>query len=74
MTGAVFLLITLVSIALRCCVRIKIVRKMGYDDALLITAATLNIGFFATGVVAVHYGLGTDHQLEDRSKALLVCD
>jgi hypothetical protein len=64
---------------MRCCVRIKIVHKTWYDDALLITAAAFNIGFFATGIVAVSYGLGSDSSVpddesKDGSKALLVCD
>lgn len=76
--GAVFLVIALVSVAMRCCVRTKIVHKTGYDDALLITAAAFNIGFFGAGTVAVSYGLGSgsstpDDESKGKSKALLVC-
>ncbi|KAL3490002.1 hypothetical protein BJX62DRAFT_238645 [Aspergillus germanicus] len=74
--GAVLLATTLVSVALRCFVRMKLVRRTGCDDALLIMAAVLNIAFFASGVAAVSYGFGSDPNTavntpNDRSKALL---
>ncbi|KAL4921988.1 hypothetical protein BDW62DRAFT_208146 [Aspergillus aurantiobrunneus] len=54
----VFLIISFVSVALRCFVRLSLVRAFGWDDALMVLAMALNILFALCGVIGARYGLG----------------
>ncbi|KAJ5819855.1 hypothetical protein N7474_005446 [Penicillium riverlandense] len=55
---AVFLFFSLVAVSLRCFVRLKIVKAFGRDDALMVTAAILNIAFATCGIVGATNGMG----------------
>ncbi|KAB8076245.1 hypothetical protein BDV29DRAFT_154873 [Aspergillus leporis] len=55
---AVFLSIALVAVCLRCFVRLKIVHAFGRDDALIVTAMVLNIGFAACTILGASSGMG----------------
>ncbi|KAI9371036.1 hypothetical protein BJX61DRAFT_49160 [Aspergillus egyptiacus] len=59
----VFLVISFIAVALRCFVRIKLVRAFGWDDALMVFAMALNILFALCGTIGARYGLG--RRMED---------
>ncbi|KAL4783187.1 hypothetical protein BJX76DRAFT_348781 [Aspergillus varians] len=54
----VFLIISFVAVALRCFVRLRLVRAFGWDDALMVFAMALNIQFALCGMIGARYGLG----------------
>ncbi|KAF7595923.1 hypothetical protein BBP40_004069 [Aspergillus hancockii] len=55
---SVFLSISLVAVCLRCFVRLKIVHAFGRDDALMVTAMVLNVGFAACTILGASSGMG----------------
>ncbi|KAL3482259.1 hypothetical protein BJX99DRAFT_252965 [Aspergillus californicus] len=54
----VFLIISFISVTLRCFVRIRIVRAFGWDDSLMVFAMAWNILFALCGMVGARCGLG----------------
>ncbi|KAL3496790.1 hypothetical protein BJX62DRAFT_63132 [Aspergillus germanicus] len=54
----VFLIISFISVALRCFVRLRLVRAFGWDDALMVLAMALNILFALCGLIGACHGLG----------------
>ncbi|KAB8235896.1 hypothetical protein ETB97_003381 [Aspergillus alliaceus] len=64
---AVFLWISLVSVCLRCFVRLRIVNAFGGDDALIVAAMILNVGFAVCTTLGASSGMGkTVEYLADR--------
>ncbi|KAE8167646.1 hypothetical protein BDV40DRAFT_151875 [Aspergillus tamarii] len=64
---AVFLGLSLVAVCLRCFVRLRIVRAFGCDDALIVTAMVLNVGFAVCTFLGASSGMGkTMEYLADR--------
>ncbi|OQE12725.1 hypothetical protein PENFLA_c064G06623 [Penicillium flavigenum] len=57
-TTAVFFGFSLVTVCLRCFVRLKVVKSFGSDDALMVAAAAFNIAFAICGIVGAMYGMG----------------
>jgi hypothetical protein len=55
---AVFFVFSLVTVCLRCFVRLKIVKCFGPDDALMVAAAAFNMIFAICGIVGALYGMG----------------
>jgi hypothetical protein len=77
----VFLILSFISVALRCFVRLRLVRAFGWDDSLMVLAMALNILFALCGMIGARWGLGRrmvdfahspdpEHELET---ALFVC-
>ncbi|KAL4736301.1 hypothetical protein BDV11DRAFT_194077 [Aspergillus similis] len=54
----VFLILSFISVALRCFVRLRLVRAFGWDDSLMLLAMALNILFALCGIIGARYGLG----------------
>ncbi|KAL4980791.1 hypothetical protein BDW66DRAFT_156502 [Aspergillus desertorum] len=54
----VFLILSFISVALRCFVRLRLVRAFGWDDSLMVLAMTFNILFALCGMIGARYGLG----------------
>ncbi|KAE8381760.1 hypothetical protein BDV26DRAFT_255062 [Aspergillus bertholletiae] len=64
---AIFLGISLVAVCLRCFVRLRIVRAFGCDDALIVAAMVLNVGFAVCTFLGASSGMGkTMAYLADR--------
>ncbi|KKK19499.1 hypothetical protein ARAM_002941 [Aspergillus rambellii] len=55
---SVLLGISLVTVCLRCYVRLRIVKAFGWDDSLMVTAMIFNIGFAICGIIGTTYGIG----------------
>ncbi|TVY17486.1 hypothetical protein LARI1_G004529 [Lachnellula arida] len=53
-----FLVVTWVTVALRCFVRIRIVKAFGLDDYLIAFSQVIFTAFCITLILAVHYGTG----------------
>lgn len=54
----IFLIISFISVCLRCFVRLKLVRAFGWDDGLMVFAMALNILFATCGMAGATYGMG----------------
>ncbi|KAL4809962.1 hypothetical protein BDV18DRAFT_150402 [Aspergillus unguis] len=54
----VFLILSFISVVLRCFVRLRLVRAFGWDDALMVFGMCLNILFALCGMIGARYGLG----------------
>lgn len=54
----IFLVISAVSVILRCFVRTQVVRAFGWDDAIMVLAMTLNLAFAICGIAGTKYGIG----------------
>ncbi|RDW86917.1 putative integral membrane protein [Aspergillus mulundensis] len=54
----IFLILSFLSVALRCFVRLRLVRAFGWDDSLMVLAMALNILFALCGMIGARYGLG----------------
>ncbi|KAB8215113.1 hypothetical protein BDV33DRAFT_195535 [Aspergillus novoparasiticus] len=54
----IFLCISLTTVALRCYVRLRLVRRFGWDDALMVLAMALNIWFATCGLTGSVAGIG----------------
>ncbi|KAL2834866.1 hypothetical protein BDW59DRAFT_155686 [Aspergillus cavernicola] len=54
----VFLIISFISVALRCFVRLRLVRAFGWDDTLMVFAMAWNILFALCGMLGARYGIG----------------
>lgn len=75
---AVFLAISLLTVSLRCYVRLRVVRAFGWDDGFMVVAMTLNVAFAICGFIGASYGMGGSpdialYQPGDIKNALLVC-
>ncbi|OJJ32503.1 hypothetical protein ASPWEDRAFT_116810 [Aspergillus wentii DTO 134E9] len=55
---AVMLAISLTTVLLRCFVRLRVVKAFGWDDATMVAAMTLNLGFAICGLIGPKYGMG----------------
>lgn len=55
---AVFLAISLLTVSLRCYVRLRVVRAFGWDDGFMVVAMTLNVAFAICGFIGASYGMG----------------
>ncbi|KAH8695577.1 hypothetical protein BGW36DRAFT_299318 [Talaromyces proteolyticus] len=55
---AVFLALSLVTVSLRCFVRLRVVKSFGRDDALMVAAAISNIACAAFGIFGAVHGMG----------------
>lgn len=76
-TTAVFFVFSLVTVCLRCFVRLKVVKAFGSDDALMVAAAAFNTAFAICGIVGSIYGMGKtteflSHRPDDIRRGLLV--
>ncbi|KAE8323911.1 hypothetical protein BDV39DRAFT_195550 [Aspergillus sergii] len=54
----IFLCISLTTVALRCYVRLRLVKSFGWDDALMVLAMALNIWFATCGLTGSVAGIG----------------
>ncbi|KAL4796203.1 hypothetical protein BDV19DRAFT_388351 [Aspergillus venezuelensis] len=54
----VFLVLSFAAVALRCFVRLRLVKAFGWDDGLMVLAMALNILFALCGMIGARYGLG----------------
>ncbi|EAA63717.1 hypothetical protein AN3146.2 [Aspergillus nidulans FGSC A4] len=63
----VFLLLSFISVALRCFVRLRLVRAFGWDDSLMVLAMALNILFALCGMIGARWGLG--HRMVDFARS-----
>ncbi|KOS47832.1 hypothetical protein ACN38_g1158 [Penicillium nordicum] len=75
-TTAVLLGFSLITICLRCFVRLKIVKSFGSDDVLLVAAAVFNVVFAVCGIVGALHGMGKapaylSHRPDDVRRGLL---
>ncbi|KAJ5862015.1 hypothetical protein N7455_006083 [Penicillium solitum] len=75
-TTAVFFVFSLVTVCLRCFVRLKVVKAFGSDDALMVAAAAFNTAFAICGIVGSIYGMGKtteflSHRPDDIRRGLL---
>ncbi|KAJ5199523.1 hypothetical protein N7491_011269 [Penicillium cf. griseofulvum] len=75
-TTAVLFGFSLVTVSLRCFVRLKIVKCFGPDDALMVAAAAFNMTFAICGIVGASYGMGKApaflrHRPDDVRRGLL---
>ncbi|KAL2861150.1 putative integral membrane protein [Aspergillus lucknowensis] len=59
----VFLILSFISVALRCFVRLRLVKAFGWDDSLMVFAMALNILFALCGLIGARHGLG--RKMED---------
>ncbi|KAJ5816963.1 hypothetical protein N7447_009196, partial [Penicillium robsamsonii] len=75
-TTAVFFGFSLVTVCLRCFVRLKIVKSFGPDDVLMVAATVFNMAFAICGIVGALYGMGKareflNHRPDDVRRGLL---
>ncbi|KAL6240001.1 hypothetical protein BDW75DRAFT_226706 [Aspergillus navahoensis] len=54
----VFLILSFISVSLRCFVRLRLVKAFGWDDSLMVFAMALNILFALCGIIGARHGLG----------------
>ncbi|KAJ0414024.1 hypothetical protein BJY00DRAFT_321388 [Aspergillus carlsbadensis] len=71
----VFSVLSLIAVALRCFVRLRLVRAFGRDDSLMLLAMSLNILFAVCGITGSFNGLGQKteelmHDIPSIEKAL----
>ncbi|KAL3486198.1 hypothetical protein BJX62DRAFT_242189 [Aspergillus germanicus] len=55
---AVMLAVSLTTVCLRCFVRLRITRKFGWDDALMVLAMVFNLAFAICGLIGATFGIG----------------
>ncbi|KAL3449888.1 hypothetical protein BJX65DRAFT_294492 [Aspergillus insuetus] len=55
---AVMLAVSLTTVCLRCFVRLRITRKFGWDDALMVLAMIFNLAFAICGLIGATFGIG----------------
>ncbi|TVY13502.1 hypothetical protein LARI1_G008800 [Lachnellula arida] len=53
------LVLALVTVSLRCFVRIKLVKAFGLDDYLMVASMLVFIAYCACQLTAIHYGIGS---------------
>ncbi|KAL2838998.1 hypothetical protein BJY01DRAFT_257886 [Aspergillus pseudoustus] len=50
--------LSLITVCLRCYVRLWVVRAFGWDDGLMVAAMGFNVGFVLCGFIGASYGMG----------------
>ncbi|KAF1923381.1 uncharacterized protein M421DRAFT_425909 [Didymella exigua CBS 183.55] len=61
-----FMATAVIANALRCIVRVKMVKAFGVDDCLMVASTIFFVGYGVTSTIGAHYGTGRHHRdLED---------